>query len=86
MQSISAYRGGPSSARAILMSNACSFASLLPTKEMAAQIRVEPDTLLGWARKGRIPCVRLGRKMVRFDPEAVIQALKASQAVDSEAR
>jgi hypothetical protein len=32
--------------------------------------------VLKLAAEGRIPCLRIGRKCVRFDPEAVAVALK----------
>lgn len=42
--------------------------------EMAQRVRLHPKTLLRLAQAKVIPCLRAGRA-VRFDPEAVEQAL-----------
>lgn len=48
---------------------------LLKPKAMADQIKVQESWLREKARQGRIPYVPVGRYM-RFDPEAVLRALK----------
>ncbi len=52
---------------------------LLTADEMATRLRVRPETLRGWSRRGLIPAVRISRKTVRFDPDAVMSALTALQ-------
>lgn len=41
---------------------------LLDVEQAAALLNVSPLTLRAWAQRGRVPCVRLGRKTLRFDP------------------
>jgi excisionase family DNA binding protein len=50
-------------------------------EEVGAHLRLNADTVLGWARQGRIPFVRLSRKIVRFKLADVVAALEASQNV-----
>ena len=50
---------------------------LLTAAELAARLRVRPGTIQTWARHGLIPKVKLTAKVVRFDPEAVIEAITA---------
>ena len=60
----------------------------LPTKEtieqapalvaapvIARRISATPRYILQLAAAGRIPCVRIGQKCVRFEPQAVAAAL-----------
>lgn len=42
---------------------------------IARRLSVTPRYVLQLAEQGRIPCVRLGRKCVRFDANAVAAAL-----------
>lgn len=37
---------------------------------------VTTNTISGWARSGRIPCLRVGRKTLRFDREAVLAVIR----------
>jgi excisionase family DNA binding protein len=43
---------------------------------LAARLRVKPATVLAWARRGWIPCLRAGRRPVLFDLADVERALK----------
>lgn len=48
---------------------------------MALGLDISTERLLAKARKGEIPCLKLGngpKARVRFDPEAVIEALQAN--------
>jgi excisionase family DNA binding protein len=47
----------------------------LTAEELADKLRVRPRTVKDWARKNRIPAIRLGYKTVRFDPQAVAAAI-----------
>jgi len=51
---------------------------LLTAKELAKRLRVSPETVRAWARQGRIPTLRLSRKALRYNLEAVIAALSAT--------
>lgn len=50
---------------------------LLTVRELAERLRVSPDTVRAWARRGAIPSIRLSRKATRFDLRAVLAALEA---------
>ena len=46
-------------------------------KEVGAALRVTPQTIKLWALSGKIPCLRLTPKTLRFDMDAVSEALAA---------
>jgi excisionase family DNA binding protein len=48
----------------------------LTCKELAARLRVQPATVLEWARKGKIPSIHIGHKTLRFDFAAVVQTIR----------
>ena len=50
-------------------------ARLITTSDLAHHLGVTSDTIRKWARDGRIPCIRVGQKTLRFDPKAVLDAL-----------
>ena len=50
---------------------------LLTAAELAARLRVRPRTVQLWARRGRIPTVRLSAKVIRFNLDAVLLALQS---------
>lgn len=43
-------------------------------EDLAELLRVSPDTVLEWARSGRIPCRRFGPRVIRFDLAEVLDA------------
>jgi hypothetical protein len=49
---------------------------ILDARDLAAKLRVTPATVLTWARRGWIPCLRAGRRPVLFDLAEVERALK----------
>lgn len=51
---------------------------LLTAQELAKRLRVSPETVRAWARRGHIPTLRLSRKALRYNLEAVLAALSAS--------
>lgn len=51
--------------------------------DIASSLGVHPETVLQWARQGRIPRLRVSGKVVRFDPVAVLAALEAGDDDDS---
>jgi excisionase family DNA binding protein len=55
---------------------------LVTTRELAAVLGVTTDTIRGWARSGRIPCLRVGQKTLRFDREAVLAAIRDGRAAE----
>jgi excisionase family DNA binding protein len=38
----------------------------LTVKEVAERLRVTPWTIYMWARSGRLPCIRLSKRTLRF--------------------
>ena len=56
---------------------------LLTCKELAVRLRVRPSSVGAWARARRIPAIRIGRKVVRFDYEEVRRALQGQRDSDS---
>jgi excisionase family DNA binding protein len=51
--------------------------SLLTASELAERLVVQPGTILGWHRAGRIPARRLSHKTLRFDLADVLAALES---------
>lgn len=52
-------------------------ASLLEEAQgIAVRLGVSPETVRLWARRGLIPAVRITRKVVRFEWERVVAALR----------
>ena len=49
---------------------------LLTYDELADQLDVKPSTIKTWVRAGKIPGVRITAKIIRFDLEDVVKALK----------
>ena len=49
---------------------------LLTKEEVADLLDVRPRTVQVWARRGLIPTVRISAKVVRFDRDAVVAALR----------
>jgi len=50
---------------------------LLTGKELAERLRLRPVTIAAWTKAGRIPSVRVGRKVIRYDFMRVREALEA---------
>lgn len=53
---------------------------LITTRELARRLGVTSNTIRKWTREGRIPCLRIGQKTLRFNAAAVIKVLSHSQA------
>ncbi len=52
---------------------------LLTARELGKRLRVSPDTVRAWARRGCIPTLRLSPKAIRFDANAVMAAVAKAQ-------
>lgn len=48
---------------------------LLTTEELAERLHVRPSTVREWARRGKIPTVRLSPKVVRYSLAAVVNSV-----------
>lgn len=59
----------------------------LTTDELAAHLRVHPETVRRWARAGRIPSLKAGEKSGdrRYDLDAVKAALASAPADSTQA-
>jgi excisionase family DNA binding protein len=53
-------------------------AELLDAQEAAKLLGVEARTLLAWAREGRVPCLRLGPRTIRWT-RSMLEAWAASK-------
>lgn len=51
---------------------------LITAFELAHRLGVTASTIHDWARDGRIPCLRVGQKTLRFNPDAVIAFLETN--------
>ena len=49
---------------------------LVDSVEMARILGLNPRTIGNWAKEEIIPCIRMGYKTIRFNPEKVIAALE----------
>lgn len=54
-------------------------ARLLSSRAAAAWLGVEPKTLSRWAREGKVPHYRVGRRILRFSVDEVVAALREGQ-------
>jgi excisionase family DNA binding protein len=50
---------------------------LLTAEDLAKRLRVSADTVRRWAREGRVPEVRLSRKVRRFRMADVAEAIES---------
>ena len=51
---------------------------LLTVNELAARLKVRPSTVRTWMHRGVIPAIRLTPKVVRFDLDQVVEAMRDS--------
>jgi predicted site-specific integrase-resolvase len=49
---------------------------IVDARDLGARLGVTPATVLAWARRGWIPCLRAGRRPVLFELPEVERALK----------
>ena len=56
---------------------------LLNDRQLAHRIGVKPRTIRRWARRGLIPSVRIGAKVIRFEWASVRAALAAHEGRES---
>lgn len=49
---------------------------LLTIEELAAWLRVNESTVRDWMRSGALPHLRFGSRVVRFDPDEVLSAIR----------
>jgi len=52
-------------------------ADWMTARELAERLRVTPETVRDWSRRGCIPTLRLSRKALRYNLEAVVAAVSA---------
>lgn len=52
---------------------------LLSVKQVAARLKLRDDTIRAWARQGRLPSIKLGARVVRFDPKEVDRFVRAGK-------
>ena len=52
---------------------------ILTANELAARLKLKPETIRVWAREGRIPSIRPTQKILRFDLQKVLQAISSER-------
>jgi excisionase family DNA binding protein len=52
---------------------------LMTRRELAEWLRIRPRTVLDWTKRGVIPALRMSHKIVRYDPAAVLEAIRERQ-------
>ena len=52
----------------------------MTSEDLAGRLKVKATTIKRWARAGAIPCIKLSGKVIRYDYEEVLSALKAKGA------
>lgn len=62
--------------RATAVAGTTSFEALVDSREMARRLGVGDTLVEAMARDGRIPSIRVGEKSLRFQPAAVLAALR----------
>ena len=53
-------------------------AALLDINQAAARLAVHPMTLYRWARAGRVPSIRIGARVLRFDQRSLERFIAAN--------
>ena len=53
---------------------------LLTPVELADRLRISARTVKVWTREGRIPVIRVGAKVLRYELQAVLAVLRKSGA------
>lgn len=54
-------------------------APFLNPVQLADRLGVSPSTIRVWVRERRIPCLRANRKVIRFELDAVLRALREGE-------
>jgi len=54
----------------------------LTAEELGHRLRLSTETIRQMARDGKLPCIRLSAKVIRFDPRAVARALVQPQSTE----
>ncbi len=57
---------------------------LLTAEQMADRLAVKPRTIREWFRAGLIPATRLSPKVIRYNLDDVVTALKERQKAEGE--
>ena len=53
---------------------------LIDRYDLAERLGVSADTISKWARQGRIPAIRITRKVLRYDYDGIVEALRKKAA------
>ena len=48
----------------------------MTAQDVAERLKIKPKTVYNMAAAGTIPCVRIGERTVRFDPERLDQWIR----------
>ena len=53
---------------------------LLTADELAERLKVQPETIRGWARRGLIPRIQFSPKVIRYDLAAAVEHARKNEA------
>ena len=56
---------------------------LVTPEGLAAELSLKPRTIREWALKGKIPCLRISPKVLRFDLDEVLASLKSGASINN---
>ncbi len=56
---------------------------VLTVDQLADRLQVQRRTILGWVKADIIPVIRPSPKVLRFDPDAVVEALTIPSKVEA---
>lgn len=79
-------KGGPARTCNLEYDDMTTATELLTAEELADRLRIRPDTVRSWSRRGLIPKITLSRKVIRFDPVAVVEAMVKRETAKGVAR
>lgn len=48
---------------------------MMTVTQLAKRLGIKPNTLRGWVRKGKVPCIRLSPGCIRFDVQEIERML-----------
>ena len=55
--------------------------TLITVAEAAELLGVKRQTIYLWVRQGLLPCYRVGKRLIKFDPDELLACFKIDQCV-----
>lgn len=51
----------------------------LTSAQVSKMMNISSAVLLRWVKQGKIPCIRINRRVLRFKPEAIAEFIKRNE-------